>query len=85
MKKQITICVTAKDIKSGRAFQYTKCPIALAASRHTGGKVRVGSQFITLGKQQLKLPPKALQFMRYFDNWGRSFVEPFKFHLRVNR
>jgi len=78
--------VTAKDISSGKQGSYTKCPIALAAKRHSnGGKIRVGYKFLTLNGQQVQLPPLAQDFVTWFDTGYNYLVHPFKFHVRIEK
>jgi len=83
-KKQITVCITDKDIDTGKPRSQRACPIAKAAKRHSkNGNVRVTNDTILLNGVRHPLPPKAQDFVVDFDSY--RFVYPFKFHLLVSK
>jgi len=89
-KKQITVCVTAEDIKKGQPTVMERCPVARAVKRHsTNNRVKVGVESVRFNGENYPLPPKAQRFIEEVDTahaGGRiANVKPFKFHLLVSK
>jgi len=80
------ITVTAEDIRLGKQFSSSRCPIALAMLRCTRKKqVSIGSLSYRAGAGTGallgKLPAKARKFVTAFDS--DQPVKPFSFLLAV--
>lgn len=80
---QLTIDVTAEDIRLGSPQHSCKCPIARAFKRATGETVQVGNGSVSKqtksGYLRTHLPWEARQFITLFDV-GRE-VEPITFEV----
>ena len=80
--KVYTINVTALDIRRGKAGNADNCPIARAARRATRNRtLSVGTTVLSYGGREIKLPPRARNFVSAFDT--EATVKPFSFKLRV--
>lgn len=80
--KKLTVRVTAKDIREGKAGDACRCPIAHAVRRVTGGrKVSVGLFRAYFGGVCFTLPRRAVCFVQDFDR--RWPVKPFQFTVTL--
>ena len=76
----VKICVTQKDINTGKKESMRACPIAKAvrrATKKTGIEVTGGSVWIK--NDRYNLPTRARRFVSRFD--GELPVKPFQFNL----
>jgi hypothetical protein len=82
MIKTYTINVTKKDILLGIRRHETLCPIGLAVTRRTGQTVKIGCQFIEIGKNWPELKGRVLEWLKNFDT-GYEEVKPIRFNIEV--
>lgn len=77
----ITINVTEEDIKKGEKSCMSGCPVAIAARRATGRKVRVSINYLfyEFGLREHALPHEVSNFVCDFDN-GLP-VQPITFEI----
>ena len=86
LPNNLTIEITAEDIKNGKPGSCASCPIALAVKRliTNSYKVRVNTYFIEILKKhgtvikKYLLPIKTRNFIMDFDKGGYD-LEPFTF------
>ena len=87
--RKVVVDVLPEDIRNGERSHHRMCPVATAASRVFPGRdvyvdgmmlVVVESRF---GRNVHRLPRKAEEWVRRFDEKGKGAVEPIRFRLSV--
>lgn len=81
-----TVYVTKTDIQKGIRLAGDACPVARAVKRRfKTGLVTVSvTDGITLGGQNIYVDA-VVEWVKRFDNHGRSKVQPFRFKMIVNK
>lgn len=82
---KVTISVTQEHIDKGCRYGCFDCPIALALYDvvKPDTYIEVDTEYISFGKQKIKLPEAAKLFIDRFDSSGKNYVSPFSFVLDI--